>query len=97
MEKQQLTELLQKEVVSFVYEKKGGGMREAIGTLIPSKMPPPKPIDPTAEPKPQKETAYVTYWDLEAKGFRMVNPETVRCLNVVTLQYTNDTIQENKS
>lgn len=94
MDKQHLTELLQKEVVSFTYEKKGGGLREAVGTLLPSKMPPPKPIDPEVAPKPQKETPYVHYWDLGVKGFRMVNPETITCLNVVTLQY-NDSIQEN--
>lgn len=76
--------LLKRGKVAFKFQKKDGTKRDAIGTLH-SDFLPPLPNDPLlrAEAEAKAEQAArsapltVRYWDLDVKGFRAVNLDTI--------------------
>lgn len=71
--KEQLQALAQEGVVKFVFRKKDNSLRTLIGTLHPSRLPPPTP---EAGKRPYTPNPSVfTVYDLENEGWRGFHPE----------------------
>lgn len=65
----EFSDMLHKGIVEFEFIKKDGTVRSAKGTLEPSLLPPPKPVDGEAVPRKKNESVFV-YYDLEKNAFR---------------------------
>lgn len=65
----EFSNMLKEGIVEFEFIKKDGTVRSAKGTLEPSLLPPPKPVDGDATPRKKNESVFV-YYDMEKNAFR---------------------------
>jgi hypothetical protein len=87
--------LLQRGKVAFTFQKKDGTKRDAIGTLHSDHLPP-MPTDPVLLAEAEKKAAdaaranplTVRFWDLDVKGFRAVNLDTMLTEPVLVEEFT---------
>lgn len=86
--KEELYELLKKEVVEVTFTKLNGDERVMPCTLIESFLPPAKKDDPISQKKVREiSDKVVAVWALESKGFRSFRYDRVK--NVKVIPYGN--------
>jgi len=82
--KEQLLELLKKEVVEVTFTKLNGDERKMPCTLIESFLPPAKKDDPLTQKKVREiSDKVVAVWALESKGFRSFRYDRVSKVEVI--------------
>ena len=86
----ELMEMLRKEVLEITFKKLDGDERKMPCTLIASFLPPAKKDDPMTQKKVREISDKVcAVWAIEAKGFRSFRYD--RVTNVKILEYGNGT------
>ena len=88
--KEELYDLLKKEVVEVTFTKLNGEERKMPCTLIESFLPPAKKDDPITQKKVREVSdKVIAVWAIESKGFRSFRYDRVK--NVKVMQYGNGT------
>ena len=88
--KEELYDLLKKEVVEVTFTKLNGEERKMPCTLIESFLPPAKKDDPITQKKVREVSdKVIAVWAIESKGFRSFRYDRVK--NVEVMQYGNGT------
>jgi hypothetical protein len=86
--KEELYELLKKEVVEVTFTKLNGDERKMPCTLIESFLPPAKKDDPITQKKVREiNDKVIAVWAIESNGFRSFRYDRVK--NVEVMQYGN--------
>lgn len=82
--KQQLMEMLQKEVVEVTFLKLDGEERKMPCTLVPSMLPPAKKDDPLTQKKVREiSDKVIAVWAIESKGFRSFRYDRVKAVKII--------------
>jgi hypothetical protein len=82
--KEQLLEMLQKEIVEVTFLKLDGEERKMPCTLIPSFLPPATKEDPLTQKKVREiSDKVVAVWAIESKGFRSFRYDRVKAVKIV--------------
>ena len=81
-DKYMLKEMLQNGIISIVFEKADGTIREMNCTLNPTEMPPQLLTEQQEAAKVRNENAdLLAVWDVDANGWRSFNISKVRSVN----------------
>jgi len=82
--REELMEMLRKEVVEVTFLKLDGDERTMPCTLIPSYLPPAKKDDPLTQKKVREiSDKVVAVWALESKGFRSFRYDRIKEVKVI--------------
>lgn len=88
--KEELMEMLRKEVVEVTFKKLNGDERKMPCTLMPSFLPPATKDDPMSQKKVREiSDKVVAVWAIESKGFRSFRYDRITKVEVVA--YGNGT------